>query len=59
MSDFDDAQMHYLHLLVDAGCKLRAKAEYFGKEYAWLTGPDGTWFLESLPAVNEDGELVG
>lgn len=48
----DEAQLAYLQLLVDAGCKFLFRTELFGKSYVWMKDSAGTHFLERLP--NED-----
>lgn len=48
-SVLNDTQMRYLSLLLEAGCKFKYKTVLFDKEYVWMTGPKGEWFLERLP----------
>ncbi len=48
----DEAQLAYLQLLIDAGCKFLFRTELFGKSYVWMKDGAGTHFLERLP--NED-----
>jgi len=45
----DKAQLRYLQLLLDAGCKVKFKTFFFGKEYVWMTDRQGRYFLEPLP----------
>ena len=53
--ELDDAQLRYLQLLTDAGCKILFRTELpygewaVSKNYVWMKSPEGTIFLESIP----------
>ena len=50
MSDMDmDAQMVYLRLLEERGCKFLFKTVLFGKPYVWVEDKTGHIFLERIP----------
>lgn len=46
----DKAQLQYLQLLRDAGCKFVFKTELFGKTYVWMKDTFGVHFLERIPS---------
>lgn len=48
-AQLDEAQMTYLHLLLDAGCKFLFRTEHFGKPYVWMRDSTGSIFLERIP----------
>lgn len=48
--NLDDAQLMYLQMLIDGGCKLLFKTELFGKRYVWMQDRAGSIFLERIPA---------
>jgi hypothetical protein len=47
--ELNAAQMQYLALLRNAGCKFVFKTELFGKMYVWMKDQYGTIFLERIP----------
>ena len=49
LSQLDEAQLGYLQLLLDAGCKLKWRTYIFQKPYVWMIDSGGTWFLERIP----------
>lgn len=48
--EFDKAQLAYLQMLVDSGCKLIFRTVLFGKEYVWMKDSFGQIFLERIPS---------
>lgn len=48
--ELSNAQMNYLSMLLDSGCKFRHRTSFFGKPYVWMTDRFGQWFLERIPA---------
>lgn len=45
----DSAQLVYLQLLRDAGCKFLFRTYLFGKSYVWMQDKNGITFLERIP----------
>lgn len=48
--DMSNAQLKYLSILLENGCKFRHRTSLWGKEYVWMTDKFGTYFLERIPA---------
>lgn len=48
-AQLDTAQLTYLQLLLDAGCKFLFRTVLFGKSYVWMQDREGTIFLERIP----------
>lgn len=48
--ELSNAQMQYISVLLDNGCKLQFRTAFFGKSYVWMTDRFGVWFLERIPA---------
>lgn len=48
----DEAQMLYLQLLLERGCKFLFRTELFGKSYVWMKDPFGAIFLERIPETD-------
>lgn len=48
-NELDDAQMLYLQMLLDGGCKFVFKTRIFGKAYVWMKDSTGQIFLERIP----------
>lgn len=53
--ELDKAQLNYLQLLIDAGCKIRFKTLIprgdwaLPRTYVCMTGPQGGTFFEKIP----------
>lgn len=47
--ELDEAQLMYLQMLLDGGCKFLFKDVLFGKSYVWMQDSAGTIFLERIP----------
>lgn len=48
--EFSVAQMKYLEVLLDGGCKFVFRTVLFGKHYVWMKDRFGVHFLERMPA---------
>lgn len=51
-NELDDAQLMYLQMLLDGGCKFLFKTYLFGKSYVWMKDSTGSIFLERIPEHN-------
>lgn len=53
-NQLDDAQLMYLQMLLDGGCKFLFRTNLFGKSYVWMRDKAGTTFLERIPELEEN-----
>lgn len=55
----DQAQLGFLKLLLDAGCKFLFRTRLFGKDYVWMKDRYGSIFLERIPAEAQTFSIDG
>lgn len=54
----DEAQLNYLALLREAGCKFVFRTWLFGKSYVWMKDRTGAIFLERIPESGPSGVSI-